>query len=142
MSQMGGDWGWLGSETGLGTVGERRQDHRELSTAWHIRVVRAGEGLGVFLTRTKHWCTRELPFLTVHLDMTSNRMIFYCFLHQAPTSFTMQSGCYSSASFSLFSVMALHPIYCSLFKPCSKDRIINFLMGCSSWALIITVLHK
>lgn len=64
------------------------------------------------------------------------------FFHQALASFTAQSRCYSSASFSLFTVMALHPIYCSLFKPCSKDRIINFLMGCSSWALIITVLHK
>lgn len=84
----------------------------------------------------------ELSSPTVHLSMVFHHKIACCFLHQTLASFTAQSRCYSSVSFSLFSVMALHPIYCSLFKPCSKDRIINFLMGCSSWALIITLLHK
>lgn len=46
MSQMGGNWGWLDSETGLGTAGERRRDHGGCEALWHICVVRAGKGLG------------------------------------------------------------------------------------------------
>lgn len=45
MSQMGGDCGWLDSETGLRTVRKRRQDHRGGLPIWHIPAVRAGKGL-------------------------------------------------------------------------------------------------
>lgn len=62
MSQTGGDWGWLASETGLGTVRERRQDHGEHSTAQRNHVVRAEEGLEVFLTRTQALVYRRITF--------------------------------------------------------------------------------
>jgi len=32
MSQMGGDWGWLDTETELGTVGERKRDQEGENT--------------------------------------------------------------------------------------------------------------
>lgn len=147
-----GNWSYESDGRRLGLAGLRdwvRNHRREKARpqgmwGWpYICVI----SFGVSATRTQAlqgWgrCMAELPSPAMHLDLVFHHTISYCFLHRPPASFTAQSRCYSSASFSLFSVVALHPIYCSLFKPCSKDRIINFLMDCSSWALIITVLHK